>query len=108
MSSDNLRVRDWTGDGYGELTTYPKYAKYRMEPNFPGATGDKQHTMVVYERDESAENGERELGRHDMGTSLVAFAGQPDPTPSTEVDPAEGANSGAAKTRSTTKTDSKK
>lgn len=90
MAEDTLRVRAWTGDGYGDLVTYPKYARYRMEPNFPGATGDKQHTLVVYRPDEDAKNGEEELGRHDMGESLIAFPGQTDPTPTTDQPTADG------------------
>jgi hypothetical protein len=108
MGDQNLRVRPWTGDGYGDLITYPKYAKYRMEPNYPGATGDANTTMVVYERDETADNGERELGRHELDKSLVAFANQPDPTPPSEVDATEGASDTANKAKATNTTSTTK
>jgi hypothetical protein len=84
MGDQNLRVWPVEGDGYGDVIEYPRYAKYRMEPNYPGAAGDANHDLVVYEKDEDGE--ENELGRHHLTEYVVAFAGQPSPIP-TAADP---------------------
>lgn len=79
MGDQNLRVWPVDGDGYGEVIEYPPYAKYRMEPETPGATGDRKTFLVVYERDETADDGEHELGRHRSSDVLIAYSGQPTP-----------------------------
>lgn len=79
MGDQNLRVWPIEGDGYGEVTEYPRNAKYRMEPHFVGATGAKQTDLVVFERDDKAENGENELGRHTLSEILLVYPGQPTP-----------------------------
>lgn len=77
MSGDNIRVWPVEGDKIGDPVEYPPFTKYRYEPHFGGATGDKNHDMVLYKTDSSGT--EHELGRHPMGEILVAFSGQPDP-----------------------------
>lgn len=81
MGDQNLRVWEVDGDTYGEEQSFPRHAKYRMEPQYPGASGDKNTDLVIYERDEAAENGENELARFTSSEVLVAFAGQPTPGP---------------------------
>lgn len=80
MSDQNLRVYPVEGDEYGEVQEFPRFAKYRMEPHFVGATGDAQTDLVVYEKDDSAEDGERELGRFTSSEVLILFPGQRTPT----------------------------
>ncbi len=77
MGDHNLRVWPVEGDGYGEVIEYPRYAKYRKEPHYPGATGDANHDLVMYEKVGGKEN---ELGRHAMGDILIAYAGESTPT----------------------------
>lgn len=81
MGDQNLRVWPVEGDGYGDVQEFPRYAKYRMEPNYPGAAGDANHDLVVYQRDESTENEENELARFHATDVIVAYAGQPTPGP---------------------------
>lgn len=88
MGDQNLRVWPVDGDEYGDVVEYPRSAKYRKEPHFPGATGDKQHDLVVFLRDDSAEDGENVLGRHSLADVLVAYAGQP--TPAVVLDSEDG------------------
>jgi hypothetical protein len=84
MGDQNIRVWPVEGDGYGDMIEYPRYAKYRMEPDYPGAAGDKNHELVVYTKDGDEET---ELGRHKLTENVVAFSGQPSPIP-TAADPA--------------------
>lgn len=81
MGDQNLRVWTVEGDSYGKEQSFPRHAKYRMEPHYPGASGDKNTDIVIYERDESEKNGERELARFTSSEVIVAFAGQPTPGP---------------------------
>lgn len=77
--SANLRVYPVTGDGYGKPVEYERYAKYRAEPKRPGATGDANHDLVVYRKDDTTDGVEVELGRHDMGENLIVYPGQSEP-----------------------------
>jgi hypothetical protein len=79
MSDQNLRVWPVEGDSYGDAIEYPRYAKYRMEPHYPGATGPRHTDLVVYERD--AQGTEKVLGRHTVADVQIAFAGQGSPIP---------------------------
>lgn len=98
MGDSGLRVWPIDGDSYGEVIEYPRFARYRMEPDAPGATGDAHHDLVVYEKDEAAEDGERELGRHRMTDVIVAYAGQPTPAAvSTVTEDPTPAKSGSSK-----------
>lgn len=105
MGDQNLRVWPVKDDGYGDVIEYPAYAKYRMEPQYPGATGDKNTDLVVYERDDTADNGERELGRHQSSEVLIAYSGQPTPTAvyDTETDRRSTETTTQKKTTPTTK-----
>jgi hypothetical protein len=95
MADQNLRIYPVQGDGYGDAIEYPAFAKYRMEPDYPGAAGDKNHHIVVYELDDKRE--EVELGRHDLSDHLVVFAGQPSPFRSEGTVPSQ-VNKAAAST----------
>lgn len=81
MADQNLRVWPVTDDGYGDVIEYPAYAKYRMEPHYPGAAGNENTDLVVFERttDPDTSDGEKELGRHCVAEVLIAFSGQPTP-----------------------------
>lgn len=79
MGDQNLRVWPVEGDSYGEVSEYPRNAKYRMEPHFPGATGAEQTDIVIFERDSTATDGENELGRHTLSEVLLVYPGQPTP-----------------------------
>lgn len=79
MGDQSLRVWPVKDDTYGDVIEYPRNAKYRMEPHFPGATGAKQTDIVVFERDDAADEGENELGRHTLSEVLLAYPGQPTP-----------------------------
>lgn len=81
MGDQNLRVWPVQGDGYGDPIEYPRYAKYRKEPHYPGAAGDVNHDLVIYRRGPETKNEEEELGRHKLSEVIVAHAGQPTPVP---------------------------
>jgi hypothetical protein len=107
MADQNLRIYPVQGDNYGDAIEYPPYAKYRMEPNYPGAAGDKNYSIVLYELDDKRE--EHELGRHDLSDNLVVFAGQPSPFKSEGTVPSQVSGSSTAKKgSSTTSTTAKK
>lgn len=78
MGDSNLRVWPADGDTHGEVTEYPRYAKYRYEPHFPGATGPANTDLVVYERGEDGSE-DKELARHKLSDVLMALPGQPTP-----------------------------
>jgi hypothetical protein len=81
MGDQNLRVWPVQGDGYGDVQEFPRYAKYRMEPHYPGAAGDANHDLVVYTVDDTPERNENELARFQSTEVIVAYAGQPTPAP---------------------------
>jgi hypothetical protein len=96
MADQNLRVYPVQGDDYGDAIEYPAFAKYRMEPNYPGAAGDKNYSIVIYELDEKRE--EHELGRHELSENLVVFAGQPSPFRSEGTVPSQVSGSSSTAT----------
>jgi hypothetical protein len=79
MGDQNLRVWPVEGDGYGDVIEYPRYAKYRMQPHYPGATGPRHTDLVVYEK--TAQQEEKVLGKHTVADVQIAFAGQGSPIP---------------------------
>jgi hypothetical protein len=106
MADGNLRVWPIEGDGFGDEIAYPKWTKYRMEPQFPGATGDVNHDLVIYEKDEDHE--EHELARHKLTEVMIAYAGQPTPAAVTAYLDAKELDSGSSTgTRSSSKTETK-
>jgi hypothetical protein len=87
MADTNLRVYPVDGDGYGEPIEYPAGVGYRTEPIKPGATGDANHDLVVYDkRDLDSDDRPKELGRHRMTEVLVVYPGQPSPVTATSTD----------------------
>lgn len=99
-----MKVYPVEDDGYGEPIEYPKFARYRMEPHYPGAAGDVNHDLVLYELDEKRE--EKEIGRHKVSDVLIQFSGHPEPLPPAE-DPAntrEATSSTTAKKTSSKQT----
>lgn len=107
MADGNLRVWPIEGDGFGDEIAYPKWTKYRMEPQFPGATGDVNHDLVIYEKDEQHE--EHELARHKLTDVMMAYAGQPTPAAVTAYLDAKELDSGSSTgTRSSSKADANK
>lgn len=78
MGDQHLRIWETDGDTYGDVKEYPSYAKYRYEPQYPGATGPTQTDLVIFEK---AEDGDREMARFQLDKILMAFPGQPTPDP---------------------------
>jgi hypothetical protein len=87
MGDQIMRVWPIEGDTYGDVQEFPRYAKYRMEPQYPGATGDANHDLVIYTVDDSVDQpvgqprNETELARFHATEVLVAYAGQSMPAP---------------------------
>jgi hypothetical protein len=81
MGDQIMRVWPIEGDTYGDVQEFPRYAKYRMEPQYPGAAGDANHDLVIYTVDDTPERNETELARFHATEVLVAYAGQSMPAP---------------------------
>jgi hypothetical protein len=81
MGDQIMRVWPIDGDTYGDVQEFPRYAKYRMEPHYPGAAGDTNHDLVIYTVDDTPERNETELARFHATEVLVAYAGQSMPAP---------------------------
>lgn len=75
MADQGLRVWPVTETGYGDVTEYPRRARYRVEPRAESTATHPAADLVVSDRDGN------ELGRHDYtgGTNVVAFENQPTP-----------------------------
>jgi hypothetical protein len=100
MGDQNLRVWPVQGDGYGNVQEFPRYAKYRMEPHYPGAVGDANHDLVVYTVDDTPERNEDEIARFHATEILVAYAGQRTPGAIQDVE-LQREQAGRTKTTST-------
>jgi hypothetical protein len=94
MADTNLRVYPTTVDG--DMIEYPAGVGYRPEPIEPGATGDANHDLVVYDKHDLDSDGRpKELGRHRMDEVLIVYPGQPSPVTFTS------ANTSSPKSKST-------
>lgn len=115
MGDQNMRVWPVEGDGYGEVQEFPRYAKYRMEPHYPGAAGDANHDLVIFTVEDTPERDETELARFRSTEVVVAYSGQPTPAPILDAmnareqadRPKVPAQKTLAKSGTTTKSDSK-
>jgi hypothetical protein len=70
MGDQTLRVWPIEGDTYGDVQEFPRYAKYRMEPQYPSAAGDANHDLVIYTVDDSVD---QPVGQPRNETELARF-----------------------------------